>query len=591
MKYPFFITSALTSFCLLASHSSLAVESTNVSEKELARWFEIEIILFKHLSKKSQHAEQFNSRDLSAKKSRAFDLLTPYLQPNISSLKQLLPNCQQPEIAPLYDISFAPYTLWPEHVDEVSANEDNIIESENNDTEANNDNKEVTSSTANMSVTVLTPEEIKQNEAVQQQKQVTTELSADPSLSEQDLSQPSYQVQYADIELAVYDQYPTNKQTGLCAIPAEFFQQNLTVKQLENFKIDGFPVDKLTNRVNGIEQWSADENGDITWASDQAYLISQNSLRLKSIANRIKRSRNYAPVLHLGWRQIGENRRKAKAMQLYAGDNLALDYKQAQTKQDAEQQAIEVEAILKQRQQIEELLNSQINSLVSNQQQVSTKATTENTGEMTMVIDQAESSDSLAGMTPAASAPAIAELPIAEQLRLQARQQQLDDIFQQFALLNTVESDQSTTSENTTNKLPYKEDEVKKIVAQLDADINVQERQLSLNSADDKQVVITPPLQPWSIDGLFKVHLDHYLYINTELNMVETAKKSSLLTNDKTKAELSPNENPVIVFKQDRRVITGEIHYFDHPHIGMVVQIRRFDPTKPADEAVSQSKK
>mgnify|MGYP000673678348 FL=1 len=44
-------------------------------------------------------------------------------------------------------------------------------------------------------------------------------------------------------------------------------------------------------------------------------------------------------------------------------------------------------------------------------------------------------------------------------------------------------------------------------------------------------------------------------------------------------------------FKQDRRVISGEIHYFDHPDIGMIVQIRRFDPSKPADEAVTQAKK
>jgi len=86
----------------------------------------------------------------------------------------------------------------------------------------------------------------------------------------------------------------------------------------------------------------------------------------------------------------------------------------------------------------------------------------------------------------------------------------------------------------------------------------------------------TAPLQPWFLDGFFKVHLDHYLYINANFNIVE----KSLTDSDKFQ---------LVNFKQSRRVITGEIHYFDHPYIGMIVQIRRFDPSKPTDEAVSQA--
>ncbi len=76
--------------------------------------------------------------------------------------------------------------------------------------------------------------------------------------------------------------------------------------------------------------------------------------------------------------------------------------------------------------------------------------------------------------------------------------------------------------------------------------------------------------------------------------MIEASNASSRLSAKQrlaNKDQEVSGQNKVISFKQDRRVITGEIHYFDHPHIGMVVQIRRFDPSKPADEAVSQSKK
>ena len=128
----------------------------------------------------------------------------------------------------------------------------------------------------------------------------------------------------------------------------------------------------------------------------------------------------------------------------------------------------------------------------------------------------------------------------------------------------------------------------------MSSDIRAKDTQLSLDNVTEVQEQIAPPLQPWSIDGLFKVHLDHYLYIDTEFNMIEASNASSRLSAKQrlaNKDQEASGLNKVISFKQDRRVITGEIHYFDHPHIGMVVQIRRFDPSKPADEAVSQSKK
>ena len=91
MKYHSILTPTLTFLCLLTSHNTLA--NDNAKEE---RWFEIEVIIFKQLTDNSKNTEQFTSRDLGARKSKAFDLLTPYLQPNITSLKQLLPRCGQP---------------------------------------------------------------------------------------------------------------------------------------------------------------------------------------------------------------------------------------------------------------------------------------------------------------------------------------------------------------------------------------------------------------------------------------------------------------------------------------------------------------
>ncbi|MEM0515306.1 CsiV family protein [Pseudoalteromonas sp. YIC-827] len=73
----------------------------------------------------------------------------------------------------------------------------------------------------------------------------------------------------------------------------------------------------------------------------------------------------------------------------------------------------------------------------------------------------------------------------------------------------------------------------------------------------------SPHYEPqWQLDGFLKVHLNHYLYIT-----------SNLVTRAIGDTDTSVSGE----FSQFRRVISGEIHYFDHPQIGMLVQIRRFN--------------
>lgn len=66
----------------------------------------------------------------------------------------------------------------------------------------------------------------------------------------------------------------------------------------------------------------------------------------------------------------------------------------------------------------------------------------------------------------------------------------------------------------------------------------------------------------WQLEGLIKIYVRHYLYINADLDISE-----SLSTGDYETAR----------FSQFKRVISGEVHYFDHPKIGMIIQIRRFN--------------
>lgn len=69
------------------------------------------------------------------------------------------------------------------------------------------------------------------------------------------------------------------------------------------------------------------------------------------------------------------------------------------------------------------------------------------------------------------------------------------------------------------------------------------------------------PLSYWELDGLFKIHLRHYLYITANFDVNE---------------KLSNGDIESARFSQFKRVISGEIHYFDHPRMGMIVQIRKY---------------
>ena len=66
----------------------------------------------------------------------------------------------------------------------------------------------------------------------------------------------------------------------------------------------------------------------------------------------------------------------------------------------------------------------------------------------------------------------------------------------------------------------------------------------------------------WELDGLMKIYVRHYLFINADFDISQR-----LETGDYEKAR----------FSQFKRVISNEIHYFDHPRMGMIVQIRRYN--------------
>ncbi|CAM3841081.1 CsiV family protein [Rheinheimera salexigens] len=113
---------------------------------------------------------------------------------------------------------------------------------------------------------------------------------------------------------------------------------------------------------------------------------------------------------------------------------------------------------------------------------------------------------------------------------------------------------------------------IEQLLAQLNANPQLPPTAVAVNDSNEsqdsngqfteRQLGLKVPDNTWQLDGLFKLHLDHYLFVNTEFNL-RVPSADSLKT---------------VYVKQSRRVISGEIHYLDHPYLGIILQIRRYDP-------------
>ena len=97
------------------------------------------------------------------------------------------------------------------------------------------------------------------------------------------------------------------------------------------------------------------------------------------------------------------------------------------------------------------------------------------------------------------------------------------------------------------------------------------------------------PQNVWELDGLLHIFLiGNYLHIDNEFNLREVAQAELIPEGLSQQAKHALSGESVeqsflraFNFDQRRRVISHETHYFDHPKVGMVVQIRRTDLSAP----------
>lgn len=501
----------------------LIPESTMAASKKIdQRWFEVEVILFSQLGDKNVLKERFDEKS-QLPKYRTFDLLKDYIQPDLSSIKTLLPQCEDKQYPPSLVVQsaqppafFVPQTLesidentevdWPTDT-RFETNPSLEVNDEQETSESILAEQENTTNDINISDDSLQINGALNNDTLIQATDVDEQLVG---LTEQEVALVNQaQSTFSPIQFK-YTQAPTpwfkyganNKQLALC---------RLGEKQESN---DAFPVTSLTGRIN---------NPEFVY-TDNPYLISSDSLQLKDIYLQLRRSRDFKPLLHLGWRQSLINRKPAeqnKALKIYAGDNFQQQY------QD-------------ELQDVERAINeAKLNAWLAKQQ-----------------LEHAQNSELVNDSNSTETLPIVEEVsPIAKKLNY---------IFDH---IDDAPSDKG------------------QLVAQLDNpniyDTLMTQTELD-NSLDQLEAIKQPiePVQPWYLDGLFRLHLSHYLYITADFNI------SNLTAAELATAKLTGKEDvnwQSIPFTQNRRVISGEVHYFDHPYMGMVVQIRRYKKPEPEE--------
>lgn len=470
---------------------SLSVSAAQAqTEKKPERWFEVEVILFSQLADKTVTDEQFPNPEqvpLMRNRTRAIDILTPFLKPNLTAIKSGLNGCLtnhdniefvkpwQP--APLFELSefllnFPDFnTTNREQISRVPAN--SFVQESGFEAVISNS---VTSEQTEQEAQAIT------NSFNQPAELTVTEPEL---LSPAEIDELITQVAF---EIKQYDEV-TQQATRLnslykiknyrCLLPGEVFnwEQLLSPEQLTNYSniaSDDFDVISVPPRIQGSQpEWQR-----------KPYLISSDALKLKKLAQRLRNSKNFRPLLHVGWRQVGLPKNQAIPVKLFAGDNLSLAYKhelQAAQKLKAQELAMEAE------------LGFDLNNEVASKS-------------------------------------------------ISSKDKALGELFNEVNSSETL----STTA----------------LIKRLD------ENYVWPESPNDESLPLpTPPKQNWYLDGLFKVHLNHYLFITADFNIME-----------KPLSDINYNTivDKQVRFVQNRRVISKEIHYFDHPYMGMIVQIRRY---------------
>jgi hypothetical protein len=592
---------------------SLLAQAAYAAEQEW--WFDVEVIIFKRDVDAADIPEKFKQSRLEQPSNDTLDLITPHLIPDLSYLRAGLPYCRVSNrlaVKTQYEQDFA-FPLPVYNTNELSVPQtDAQVEQqlkqqeqgqqerqENQDLASNfeaitksftendpeNDTKKViVKDSTNTPVgsfvkipaespiepSANTVEEIVANttEASIQYKETTTDIFTQPNDTVTSMGsiatdsnfesansayltqtnsanvnpQPNIDVP-ADIDLVrppivvkfIEWQIPSEI---LCAYAEQIDPSFASMTAFEDDKHDtqlSSPIKRIPDIINGIE-WHQKRG---------AFLLPTATMYMRDLYEKIKRQRDITPILHLNWRQeVKFGRGKGQTFRLFAGENFARQF-------DANGLPVvdDTDSIFSQ-------LNQSADSIYIPEQEL-INLTLEQQQTLSMHVTGEESEGGSDDLFTRISAALADDTPVnIEQINQQTNNYTREKNNQQGTVASSTMlkelwqlDGKMTVYLRNINRIPYLHIDSNLDFRQpiFDPSKAQQTESLSTNLSDQDAVVINPLLQP---------------------NSQQTSSQNLELQ--------KPNFLQSANFNQLRRVISKQVHYFDHPLFGMVVRLNRY---------------
>jgi hypothetical protein len=553
--------------------ASVLIQAVHAADQEW--WFDVEVIIFERNLDAADISEKFKQSRLEQPASDALDLITPYLNPDLTYLRAGLPYCRasnQLAVKTQYQQDFAfplpvpkinepsrPQTDIPleqgqqleqqqqtdldlgTETDETAEEKaDNAVEqvfqydvtttntfAQPNDTASSTESSDAISvpiSNTNSDTDSVNPSYSAKNASADLGPQPDTNLPA-----EVDLIRPPIKVEF--IEWQIPSEF-------LCAYAEQIDPSFASIKASKNDEPApqlSDPIERVPEIINGIE-----------WQQKRAaFLLPTSTMYMRDLYEKIKKQRGITPILHINWRQeVKFSRSKGQTFRLFAGENFAQQF-------DANGSSL-----IDDTDSLFDKLNQSTDDFYIPEKELA-RLTAEQQQALSTRIGGEESE----GITEDLFARIAAALA--------------DD-----TAVNIDQADEKTT-DKTSQQNTIADSVMFKELWQLDGEITVYLRNINRvpylhidSNLDYRQPIFDSNKAP-KIQGSSTALPDQSAVVLNQLQ------PRSPQPNSLQPITLQPNSQKLnflqsVNFNQLRRVISKQVHYFDHPLFGMVVRLNRY---------------
>lgn len=510
-------------------------------------WFDVEVILFERNLDAVNISEKFKQSQFEQSTNDYLDLLTPYLTPDLSYLRAGLPYCRasnRQAVKKQYEQGFA-LPLSVVKTNESSLQQEQQLAHRQQQTHqvltVRPDDLSAVDFENKVSTTSILAHS-KDNISLAQTAAPKDVISSNlRQVNSGNLEQQTHTAQAPKISLIsppinvefIEWQIPSEL---LCAYAEQIDPSLASLDLLHNDAPNPQPKNnmmRVPEIINGIE-WQQKRS---------AFLLPTSNMQMSDLYQKIKKQRDITPLLHINWRQeVKFGRDNGQAFRLFAGDNFVAEF-------DANGLPLIGDP------------NNLFDSL--NQPADEFYMPKEELAQLTPQQQQSL----LAGINGAGSEAVTENL---------------------FARITNALADNTPFSIDQINQTEHK----------------------TIQHIDNNVAAI--PKDLWKLDGTINVYLRNvgrvpYLHIDSNLdfrlpviNQIKEQQPGDLSTNSANQQTImqdvivdqiqAPNFLQRANFNQLRRVISRQVHYFDHPLFGMVVSINRYRwPEVPVDDVTSVS--